>query len=313
MNSSVTPLFQPVQVSRPYKWINWDAARVLDMLKGGYLFNDDKTRIIQDPESLRAGYVRQGSTWEEWANLRDAVTIQMNWTEHNPVTKLGASPTDSWELNTPQALKYYVKGSAANHFKHGYIFSNANWDPYPISNRLEAFTIALANMDVMVMLRQERFNSTFFTVIKASDVLPTPAGGGRGGFGPGPGWVNHEVWQTIQGLINPVPPEGYSSDAENVEELDAEALFKIRRATQALDESWMLLASDVIGGARWMDVRKAQDPTRSFGAAPTAALAAFRKVVPLQPAAGQAPGPAALEFLKSTPASDFYSAGRPMP
>ena len=40
---------------------------MLGMLKGGYLFNDDKTRIIQDPESMRAGYVRQGSAWEEWA------------------------------------------------------------------------------------------------------------------------------------------------------------------------------------------------------------------------------------------------------
>src|SRR3984957_4421396 len=55
MNSSITPLFMPVQVSRPYKWINWDAARVLDMLKGSYLFDDDKARIIQDPESMRAG------------------------------------------------------------------------------------------------------------------------------------------------------------------------------------------------------------------------------------------------------------------
>ena len=129
MNSSVTPLFTPVQKNRPYKWINWDAARVLDMIKGSYLFGEDKTRIIQDPESMRAGYVREGATWEDWAALRDAVVIQMNWSEHNPSVSVGASPGDAWELNTPQALKYYVKGGPANHNKHGYIFSNANWDP----------------------------------------------------------------------------------------------------------------------------------------------------------------------------------------
>lgn len=313
MNSSVTPLFQPVQQLRPYRWINWDAARVLDMIKGGYLFEADPARIIQDPESLRAGYVRQGSAWEEWANLRDAVVVQINGSEHNPATKVDASPGDSWELSTPQAMKYYVKGSAANHFKHGYVFSNANWDPYPISNRLEAFTIAVANLDVAVMLRQERFQSTFFTVIKASDVLPAPAAADRGGGGGGQAWVNHEVWQTIQGLINPVPPEGYSSDLENVEELDAEALFKVRRAIQALDESWMLVAADVTTGARWMDVRKAQTPTRTFGAAPTAALAAFRKAVPLQPTPGQPVGAAALAFVKTTPATTFYPAGPAMP
>jgi histidine ammonia-lyase len=320
MDSSITPLFAPVQVSRPYKWVNWVAARELEMLKGGYLFQPDDARIIQDPESMRAGYVREGSAWEEWANLKESVTTQINGTEHNPVTRVGMSPTDSWELNTPQALKYYVKGSAANQNKHGYVFSNANWDPYPIGNRVEAFTIALANLDVLVMLRQEKFQYTFFTVVKANDILhpqPGPVGpGGGGGFGGafGLGWVNHEVWQTIQGLINPVPPEGYSSDPEQVEELDSEALFKVKRAAEALAESWMLLAGDVNTGARWMDVRKAQDPTRAFGPAPTAALEAYRKIVPPQPQPGGAPvGPAVLAFLKSTPATDFIPANPKMP
>jgi histidine ammonia-lyase len=301
MNSSITPLFMPVQVSRPYKWINWDASRVLDMLKGSYLFNDDKTRIIQDPESLRAGYIRQGSAWEEWANLRDAVLIQINGTEHNPVTRVNVSPKDSWELSTAQAMKYYVKGSAANNYKHGYVFSNANWDPYPLSNRIEAFTIALANMDVAVMLRQERFRSTFFTVVRAQDVVPnTQLSNYRGR-----GWSTHEVWQTIQGLINPVPPEGYSSDAEGVEELDAEPLFKVKRAREALAESWMLVASDLVAGTQWMDVRKAQDASRNFGEAPTAAWIALRKV--------GSNAPEVLSFIEATPAANFYRGGPPAP
>ena len=52
---------------RPEKWLNWHAARVLDMIKGSYLFDADAKRIIQDPESLRASSIRQGSTWKEWA------------------------------------------------------------------------------------------------------------------------------------------------------------------------------------------------------------------------------------------------------
>jgi histidine ammonia-lyase len=308
MNSSITPLFMPVQVSRPYKWINWEAARVLDMLRGGYLFDADKTRIIQDPESLRASYIRQGSAWEDWGYLRDAVNIQINGTEHNPVTRVNVSPNDSWELSTTQAMKYFVKGSAANGHKHGFVFSNANWDPYPLSNRLESFTIALANMDVAVVLRQERFASTFFTVVRAQDVL-NPGGtttpesmymvpGGRG-------WSTHEVYQTIQGLINPVPPEGYSEDPEGVEELDAESLFKVKRAIQAVEESWMLVASDLYTGTYWMDVRKAQNASRQFGSAPTSAREALRN-------AGAGPK-AILAFIKATPASTFYADGPPMP
>ncbi|HTT02752.1 MAG TPA: aromatic amino acid ammonia-lyase [Steroidobacteraceae bacterium] len=304
MNSSITPLFMPVQVSRPYRWINWDAARVLDMLKGSYLFGEDKARIIQDPESLRAGYIRQGSAWEEWGNLRDSVNVQINGTEHNPVTRVNVSPSDSWELSSPQAMKYYVKGGAANDHKHGFVFSNANWDPYPISNRLESFTIALANMDVAVMLRQERFSSTFFTVVRAQDVLGSAAAP-RGQHRGAAGWSTHEVWQTIQGLINPVPPEGYSSDPQGVEELDAEPLFKVKRALRAVEESWMLVASDLATGIYWMEVRKAQDGTRQFGAAPTAAWQALHN--------GADTPRKTLAFIQSTPAATFYPDGPPMP
>jgi hypothetical protein len=161
-------------------------------------------------------------------------------------------------------------------------------------------------MDVAVMLRQERFSSTFFTVVRAEDVLKRGASqGSQGNPGGRPGWSNHEVWQTIQGLINPVPPEGYSADPEGVEELDAESLFKVKRALQAVEESWMLVASDMNTAARWMDVRAAQDAKRRFGTAPTAAWRSFRK-------AGDGPQ-AALAFIKATPAATFYAGGPAMP
>src|SRR3984885_3095687 len=110
MNSSVSPLAQPVQANRPFKWLNWDARRVLEMLKGSYLFELDEQRIIQDPESLRASSIRQGSAWQGGAQLRDVAALQMNSSDHNPAVRVGASPSDSWELATPQLAQFYVKG-----------------------------------------------------------------------------------------------------------------------------------------------------------------------------------------------------------
>src|SRR5262249_34995472 len=115
MNSSITPLSRPVQLNRPFKWLNWDAARVLDALKGSYLFENDPKRIIQDPESLRASSIRQGSAWQAWAVLRQDELLQINSSDHNPAVRVGMSPQDSWELNTPQLLKYYVKGGPESH------------------------------------------------------------------------------------------------------------------------------------------------------------------------------------------------------
>jgi histidine ammonia-lyase len=311
MNSSVTPLSLAVQADRPDKWLNWHAGKIREMIKGSYLFEADPQRIIQDPESLRASSIRQASAWRAWSRLRDSVVFQMNTSDHNPVVKVGLRPEDSWELATPQMMRYYVKGGPQSGGKSGYIFSNANWDPYPLSNDIEAFSIAVANMDVAVVHRLQRFSSTFFTVVKASDILPKGAGyGGSGGYTP------VDLWQEIQSLAVPIAAEG-NSMGDGVEELQAQTRLKTARARQLVDTTLSLIGFDLNNGARWIDVRKLQDPKRSFGPGVDAAWAAYRKVVPL---VGDAPGglpqnqnaAQIMDFLKGARATSFF-AGAPMP
>jgi histidine ammonia-lyase len=300
MNSSITPLSAAVQRDRPEAWLNWHAARILDMLKGSYLFESDLHRIIQDPESLRASSIRQGAAWESWSALRDAVTLQSNSSDHNPAVMVGMSPEDSWELATPHLMRFYVKGGPHSNGQHGYIVSNANWDPYPMANKIEDFVIALANMDIAVMLRIERFHSPFFTGVKASDVLPEA---GRGFYDYAP----VDLQQEVQSLMNPVAPFG-SAIVGTVEDLQGQTRIKVQRARQAVDTTFELLGFDLLEGSLWLDVRKKQEAHRSFGGAPTAAWTSFRKTMPLLPAGGSAgSAPIALAgFLRGTPASTFY-------
>jgi len=293
MNSSITPLSLVVQRDRPEAWLNWHAARVLDMLKGSYLFDDDPHRIIQDPESLRASSIRQASTWEAWSVLRDAVVLQANSSDHNPAISVSLSPADSWELATPQMMRFYVKGGAHSHGQHGYIVSNANWDPYPLANKLEGFVIALANMDVAVMLRIERFRSTFFTGVTAESVIP----GRRADFYD---YAPVDLQQEVAGLMNPVAPLG-SAIVGTVEDLQAQTRIKIQHARQAVDTTIDLLGFDLLQGSMWIDVRKIQDARRQFGPVPTAAWAAYRKAVPLGSVAA-----ATADFLRNMPAAVFF-------
>jgi histidine ammonia-lyase len=307
MNSSITPLSTAVQRDRPDRWLNWDAARVLDMIKGSYLFDGDPRRIIQDPESLRASSVRQAAAWEGWAALREAVLFQANSSDHNPAVRVGLGPQDSWELATPQMLKYFVKGGQYSHGQHGFVVSNANWDPYPMANKLENFVIALGNMDVAIMLRTERFRNPFFTVVAVSDVLPH--------------WQRHDsgyrppdLQQEIQGLTNPVAPSGSALES-TVEDLQAQTRLKAQRARQAVSVTLDLLALDLLEASLWLDVRKTQDSARSFGSAVTSAWRALRQQVPLEDAPGgkatESREAIAAAFLRSTPAATFYRGTSP--
>lgn len=309
MNSSITPLSLVVQCDRPGQWLNWDAGRVLDMLKGSYLFNAD-ARIIQDPESLRASSIRAASAWEEWAALRDAVLFQANSSDHNPAVHVGMGPEDSWELATPQMMKYFVKGGPQSHGQHGYIVSNANWDPYPMANKTENFVIALANLDIAVMLRIDRFTSAFFTAVEPAKILPDiPPDSG--------GYTTPDLQQEIQSLMNPVAPFG-SAIKGTVEDLQAQTRIKMQRARQAVSTTQDLLGHDLLQATFWLDVRKKQDSSREFGAAPTAAWKALRRTVPLLTAEQRANGPKsaqtlAAEFVHETDPETFYSGSPPSP
>jgi histidine ammonia-lyase len=306
MNSSVTPLSYLVQTDRPFKWLNWNANRIKEMIKGSYLFGDDKGRIIQDPETLRASSIRQASAWQAWATLRDDLVTQLNSSDHNPAIRAGLKPTDSWELSTPEMMKYYVKGGKNSNGMGGFIFSNANWDPYPLANDVEAFNIAMANMGIAIWQRDERFSSEFFTGVGTQAVARQIGGQFNGGYS------THEIWQVIQGNINPVPPEGYVGGG-GVEELEAQTSLKAKRAMEIVDNTFRMLATDLNVGMRWLDVRKQQDPTRTFGPGPTAVWTAYRRQFPLT-GAGPGTGPMRLQlqaFLRDNKAWSFFPLAEP--
>jgi len=299
MNSSITPLSLAVQRDRPEPWLNWHAARTLAMIQGSYLFDADPGRIIQDPESLRASSIRQASAWEQWSALQDAVVFQANSSDHNPAVSVGLSPEDSWELATPQMLRFFVKGGAHSHGQHGYIVSNANWDPYPMANQIESFVIALANMDIAIMLRIERFRNPFFTGVTLQSVLPAA----------GPDFYDYspvDLQQEIQSLMNPVAPFG-SAIVATVEDLQSQTRIKVQHAREAVAVTMDLLGFDLLEGSLWMDVRAAQDPHRRFGPAPTALWTAFHKLAP----GTASPPAAAAQFLRTTAPSTFYQGDAP--
>lgn len=329
MNSSVTPLAAPVRANRPEPQWQAGAKRVLDMLEGSYLFEIDETsedgvpkRIIQDPESLRAMSQRNAAAWTAWKHLRRALQVQLNSSDHNPSVTPGWSPRTNPELDQPWYDQYYVKGGPNNErcvgkgCQHGYILSNANWDPYPIANAIEGLTNAIANCAVNDAMIPLRFEDTFFTVVEPSYGL-TPRQQERAAPRASD-YTLADLLQSVRTHQDPVPVAG-NSIVSGVEDLQASTSLKVAALRGMVTDLRRLQAQGLLSATYWMDIREIQGEKlnldRSFGTATTAAWKSFRKTVPWQAKKRppEPPGEIAYRFLLEHQAASYYPAAASPP
>ena len=84
----------------------------------------------------------------------------------------------------------------------------------------------------------------------------------------------------------------------------------LERASQELGAASFKLAVELREAAKMMDQRLAENTSRTFGAAPTAAWTAFRTIVPAQTNDSTAQS-AAEQFLLSNRPATFYPKGEP--
>jgi histidine ammonia-lyase len=310
LNSSITPLTAVPQEARPFPYQNRLARRLLNLIRGSYLFEFeappgfDGRRIIQDPLSFRDYSQRNGALWEAYARLKKNILIQINSSDHNPAVVPGSKPSDSWELNTPWLRRYFVEEGEAG--VSGFILSNANFVALPWGNDLEAFTIALSNALAAHVQRVLRFPDTFFTVVAPSEVLPPDV---LANAPPqGSSYTISDLMAEIQTLANPVPAQG-NSLVRNVEDMETFTRQRVARARLAVDNALRLVAQEMLSASFWMEVRKAQNPDRSFGVAPTNALESLRGVLPWQLATDLRPelpaGELIYAYMNAVPAATF--------
>ena len=255
MNAGIAPLALPAQENRPLKWTYWDAARVLDMLKGSYLLTEDNPAPSPSSAKLDLSLTRQGTAWRAWGSLRDVLLVSLNSSDQALTVRPGLSQRESHELTSPRLIKYFVKGGRNDGGKRGFITPALNRDPSALANDVTAFAGAIGMLNVALA---ERIAAPFPGTPVAAEEGPVP--------------LNH--------------------------------------AHQALEAAFGLLAVDLSNAARLLDQRVAESAIRTFGAAPTAAWAAYRMAAPAQTAADVAQTAAWL-FMQNNPPAAFYPKGDP--
>jgi histidine ammonia-lyase len=305
MNSSVTPLTAVPQQVRPFPYQNWQSRRLVNLLWGSYLFEHetDGQRLLQDPLSFRDYNQRNGAVWQAYRQLKNDLLIGLNSDSRNPVVLPGAKPTDSRELGTPWVMRYHVEGDGV---KGGFILSSSNFNNTTLNNDTESLVLALAQSSAGTMQRTRRFLDTFFTVISPGEVL-TPQEL-RLAAPQGSGYTTSDLMAELQVLVNPVPAQGNPLE-QNVEDMEGFGRLKVARARLAVDDAMYLIGQELLSATRWMNIRAAQRPGRSFGGPPAAAWQAFRTVVPWQQNPDDrpnvVPGELAYGFMRGNPAAQF--------
>ena len=141
--SRIAALSLPSQSNRPYLWLNWEASRVLDMLKGSYLLTEDAAHFPAGPGPSLS---RQGTAWRTWGALRDTVLVALNSSDQTPAVRVGLSPRETPELSAPQMMRYFVKGGRASGGKRGFVVPTANRAEAPLAGDVAAFDRALRDM-----------------------------------------------------------------------------------------------------------------------------------------------------------------------
>jgi len=141
--SAIAALSLPAQGDRPYVWLNWEAARVLDMLKGSYLLTEDAASFPAGPGVRLAP---QGAAWRAWGALRETALIALNSCDQTPAVRVGLSPRETPELSAPQMMRYFVKGGRASGGKRGFIVPTANRADAPLAGDVAAFGARLRDM-----------------------------------------------------------------------------------------------------------------------------------------------------------------------
>ena len=164
-----------------------------------------------------------------------------------------------------------------------------------MANEIEAFTIALANMDTPWSSSECCASPTPFSPSSAASD-ESPGEPGRFHLTQGSEIDAVALMQEIQGLINPVPPEG-NALIQNVEDMQTQTRLKVTRARAAVEDTIELLAEDLLTGTYWLDLAQSPESgARNFGAAPTAVWIGLSRHSALQ--RPRAPAPPLGPFTK---------------
>ncbi|MEL4439270.1 aromatic amino acid ammonia-lyase [Shewanella algae] len=170
INGNISPLLPHTLAARPMPNVEKVGQEILANLEGGYLFQRDEKRPLQDALSYRGAHWPVAHAMSQLQQLETLVNIQINSSDDNPTVYINAKP--GRYADAPQVAQYFTQGPVS-----GAINSSANFDTIQLASQTEAFINAMAQLGKYSSNRQIKLIDPYFTGLPRALVDPDDANG----------------------------------------------------------------------------------------------------------------------------------------
>ncbi|GAB1109614.1 MAG: aromatic amino acid lyase [Shewanella algae] len=170
INGNISPLLPHTLAARPMPNVEKVGQEILANLEGGYLFQRDEKRSLQDALSYRGAHWPVAHAMSQLQQLETLVNIQINSSDDNPTVYINAKP--GRYADAPQVAQYFTQGTVS-----GAINSSANFDTIQLASQTEAFINAMAQLGKYSSNRQIKLIDPYFTGLPRALVDPDDANG----------------------------------------------------------------------------------------------------------------------------------------
>ncbi|AMM18573.1 sugar transporter (plasmid) [Burkholderia sp. PAMC 28687] len=268
LNGNVSPFLEDTLALHPYPHVIRTGAALRDILTGSSLWQRDDERALQDPLSFRDAPYLLAEIDKSYDENRRLIEIQLNSSDDNPGVAIGVKPkSDLW-----QAKRSYLQEKDG----YGAVLPNANFEPLPYALSFEETGITLAHNSLASAQRIIKMNDPRFTHL--SRFLGTDNTLHAFGAMEKPPLA---LAEENKELAMPVSMD-YLSAAGDIEDIATNAPRVIRRVQTEIDNSFDLVAIELISAAQAVELR--QKAGKGFTLSPDTQklFDALRNVVPFR-------------------------------
>lgn len=170
INGNISPILPHTVGARPMPHVQDVASDILTNLEGGYLFERDEDRPLQDSLSYRGSHWPVAHARYQYEQIQTLIDIQVNSSDDNPTVYIDAAPSKYNKY--PQVSQYFTSGTVS-----GAINSSANFDTIQLASQAEGFINAMGQLAKYSSNRQIRLINPYFTGLPRALVDPDDANG----------------------------------------------------------------------------------------------------------------------------------------